>query len=227
MERQQRQKKWLIGGGGVLLILVLVSFGIGRACGTGWLQLRLGGFQICGQLGCGPADVTPGEIREVAKLVSIEMDEMAHFKQIISPDLPFSDYLLPITKFFGIEDEIDVSVYGTVTAGFDLDKIHENDLWTDGKRVVLQLPPPEILYIPVNKIVINDHDDWCPNLICADSVEATDEIINRAKTQMIVHSSGDGKILERAAESARRHYEKFFQMMGYEDITIYIDHHPL
>ncbi len=223
----KQSKTWLIGGAVILICFVLGNFLLGRACGTGWLQLRIGEFQVCGQSGCGPVDVTPGDIREVAKLVSIEMDEMANFKHIISPDLPFPDYLLPVARFFGIEDEIDITVYGTVTAGFELDKIQESDLWINGKRIVLQLPSPKILYTPVNKIVINNHEDWCPNIICADSVEATDEIINKATTQMIVHSTSDRKILEIAAESARKHFEKFFKAMGYEDITIYIDHHPL
>ncbi len=224
-----QNKTWMISVVILVVGVTIINILLGRACGTGWLQLRVGDVQICGQPGCGPAKIE-GTPREVAKLVSIEMDETASFTKTISPDFPaLFDFIEFGKKLgeFGIKDEIDVTVYGTVTAGFDLDKIKASDLWTDGKRVVLQLPPPEILYTPINKIVINNHEDWCPNLICADSVEATDEIINRAKTQMIEHSTNDRKILDKTADSARKHFENFFKMMGYEDITIYIDHHPL
>jgi hypothetical protein len=46
----------------------------------------------------------------------------------------------------GIKEELLLLAYGEVAAGFDLSKMDEGDIWVDGTRIQLTLPPAEILY---------------------------------------------------------------------------------
>ena len=85
-----------------------------------------------------PPIVTIQGIKSKAELATVEYSTVT---EIYSENLPQSW----LDEFLGTKERLLMLVYGDVQAGFDLDKIKEEDLWTDGTRVRLVLPAPEIL----------------------------------------------------------------------------------
>jgi hypothetical protein len=84
-----------------------------------------------------PPVVTIVGIRRLAELATVEYRAVAEIQDERVPD-DFRQYL-------GIREQVLLLAYGDVKAGFDLSRLSEEDLWTDGERVQLHLPAPEIL----------------------------------------------------------------------------------
>lgn len=220
---------WLVG---CFVMILLGMSALSFACGSDWIQLNLGQVKICGSVEPPPspppcyAECT----REVAKLVSVEAYMMTDIEYVNRPDLP--ELFGKISGLVGLEEKFVVLVYGTVVAGFDLTEIKDNAVYIDGKRIQLQLPPPKILYEPIidhNRTRIIYHSDRCPDFMCTESVELVNPILVEAQKRMVTESieNEDIRILDRAAESAHKHFESFFKSLGYEEIHIYIDRHPM
>lgn len=216
------------------LIILLVGIGVlgfffGSNCGSGWIQLKIGQTSVCG-IKTEPPCPNPADcVRDVAKLVSVEAYPVqARLEFINQPDLIYG--LDQILDQLGFEEKFVILAYGRVVAGFDLSKIKDDDVWSDGKRIRIQLPPPEILYEPNidhNRTQIVTDKGFCPDLICPESIELSGPILVQAQEQMRAESIQNLKILDRAAESARNSLEKFFRLVGYEEVEVLIDQHPL
>ncbi|RMH00875.1 MAG: DUF4230 domain-containing protein [Chloroflexi bacterium] len=227
----KNQNPVLIGFVILVVGVTLISFIFGSGCGSGWIELRVGDNYVCrGESNELPPCPDPAEcVREVAKLVSVEAYPVqARLEVTNQPDL--ADWLNPILKKLGLEEKFVILAYGRVVAGFDLKKINDGDVWTDGKRIRIQLPPPEILYEPVvdaSMTQIVSESGVCPDLVCPESIELAGPVLAQAQEQMRTTSIQELKLLDRAAESARKSLEKFFRLLGYEEVEILIDWYPL
>lgn len=207
----------------IVVIAALLLVGVGTLsywCGTGWLQVSLGHRGICtgqGLGGLGPGGVDIEEIREVAKLVSVEALMVADVQYTVEPDVPI--WLKDLLGRIGVNDEILVMTYGTVVAGFDLEELGKDRLWVDGSRVQLQLPRPKILYRPNidnRRTRLIYHNDRCPDIICTDSAEITaGPVLVEAEEKMLIAAEEIG-LLDQAARSGQRHFEQFLEKLGYE-----------
>jgi hypothetical protein len=113
-------------------------------------------------------------------------------------------------------------VYGDVRAGFDLEKLSEGSLWTDGSRVRLVLPAPEILNSSIDfdqtHIVYYENDmileDNNPNL--------QGEALSQAKSAL-EKAAVEAGILERANEYGQLYYENFLYSLGFTDVEVVVD----
>jgi hypothetical protein len=218
---------------GVVILLVgfsILAFVFGSGCGSGWISLRIGDSYVCDKRNDEPPCPIPADcVRDVAKLVSVEAYPVqARLEYENQPDL--ADWLDPVLVNLGLHEKFVILAYGRVVAGFDLQKIQDADVWTDGKRIRIQLPPPEILYEPNidhNRTQIVSDNGFCPDLVCPESIELTGPALNQAQEQMRAASIQELKLLDRAAVSARDSLEKFFLLLGYEEVEILIDQHPI
>ena len=220
----------LILGLVILLIgLTILSFIFGSGCGSGWIELRIGETEICGEPVMPPCPNLADCVRDVAKLVSVEAYPVqAKLEYVNQPDL--ADWLNPVLIRLGLEEKFVVLAYGRVVAGFDLEKIKDENVWSDGKRIRIQLPPPEILYEPNidhSMTQIISDQGFCPDLLCPESIELAGPALIQAQDQMLAESIHNLKVLDRAAVSAHDSLEKFFHLLGYEEVEILIDQHPL
>lgn len=132
---------------GVFLGVLLVA-AIGSACVIGWF-----GKDIRDRIR--PPTPTPSitdddggritvkpptvqEIRQMAELSTVQFTLTAEITNERVPD----DFRANL----GLKEELLLLAVGEVAAGFDLGKLGEADLWVDGTRIQLTLPPAEILY---------------------------------------------------------------------------------
>lgn len=122
----------------------------------------------------------------------------------------------------GNKEKLLMLVYGDVQAGFDLDKLEEDDLWTDGKRVRLVLPSPEILATTIdfdrthivyyeNKLLLDDND---PNLQ-GEALEQAQESVKQAAL-----SEG---VLEKANDHGKLYFENLLYSLGFTEVEVVVD----
>lgn len=83
-------------------------------------------------------NLTVREIQSLAELTTVKYSLTAEVSDVRVPE--------DLRQQLGVKEEMLLLAYGEVAAGFDLDKLREEDLWIDGTRVQLHLPAPEILY---------------------------------------------------------------------------------
>ncbi len=219
----------------ISLVVLLVGFAIfsfvfGTGCGSGWIQLTIGDSTICtGAPELPPCPIPADCVRDVAKLVSVEAYPVqARLEFVNQPDL--SDWLNPVLTKLGLEERFVILAYGRVVAGFDLQKIKDEDVWSDGKQIRIQLPPPEILYEPNidnTRTEIISNGGLCPGLICPEAIELTGQALVQVQEQMRTTSVQELHLLDQAAESARDSLTNLFLLLGYEKVEILIDQHPL
>lgn len=122
----------------------------------------------------------------------------------------------------GTKERLLMIVYGDVQAGFDLSKLTEENLWTDGKRVRLILPPPEILNSSIdfdrthivfyeNNMILEDNN---PNL--------QGEALKKSKEAIEEAALREG-VLERANEYGQLYFENLLYSLGFTDVEVVVD----
>ncbi len=227
----KNQSPFIIGLVLLLVGFIILGFVLGSGCGSGWVRLTLGETVVC----AGPPELPPCPnpadcVRDVAKLVSVEAYPVqAQLEVVNKPDVTgtLADDIL---SKLGLNERIVILAYGRVVAGFDLTKIKDGDVWADGKHIRIQLPPPEILYDPIidpaRTQIISDRG-FCPDLVCPKSIELAGPMLAEAQEKMRASSVQDLQLLDRAADSARESLTKFFNLLGFEEVEILIDQHPL
>jgi hypothetical protein len=159
-----------------------------------------------------PPVVTIQGIKSQAKLSTIEYNTVS---EIYREDVPegWLDGLL------GTKERLLMLVYGDVQAGFDLEKLNEEDLWTDGKRVWLVLPAPEILNSSIdfdrthivyyeNNLVLEKNN---PNLQ-GEALAEAQKAIEQAALE-------DG-ILDKANTHGKLYYENFLRSLGFTEVEV-------
>jgi hypothetical protein len=160
-----------------------------------------------------PPTVTISGIRALAELATVEYLAVAEVPNERVPD-DFRQYL-------GVREQILLIAYGEVKAGFDLSKLREEDLWTDGSRVQLHLPAPEILSTSLDferthvvfyqKSLLVEHD---PTL-GQETLDIAEEAIRQAAMET--------DVLEKAAGYGQLYFENFLRSLGFTEVQVIVD----
>ncbi|GAB4544386.1 MAG: hypothetical protein Kow0063_38050 [Anaerolineae bacterium] len=160
-----------------------------------------------------PVRVTVGDIRPLAELATIEYQTVAEIQDERVPD-DFRQYL-------GIKEEVLLLAYGNVKAGFDLSGLSEEDLWTDGTRVQLHLPPPEILStsIDYDRTHVVYHRG---TLLMSRDINWEGEIFKTAQDS-IRQGAIEAGILEDAARYGQLYFENFLRSLGFTEVRVIVD----
>lgn len=162
-----------------------------------------------------PPVVTVNGIKSQAKLSTVEYETVA---EVYNENLPEGW----LDEFLGTKERLLMLVYGDVRAGFDLEKLNEDSLWTDGRRVRLVLPAPEILNSSIdfdqthivyyeNNLLLEDNN---PNL--------QGEALKQAKSA-IEKAAVEAGILNRANEYGQLYYENFLYSLGFTQVEVVVD----
>lgn len=162
-----------------------------------------------------PPVVTIQGIRSQAKLSTVEQTTVTEIYNENVPD-GWLDGLL------GTKERLLMLTYGSVQAGFDLEKLDEDQLWTDGKRVRLVLPAPEIISSSIDfertRIIYYENslllDDNNPNLQGEALAQAKDAIEQAAL---------EAGILNQANDFGRLYFENFLYSLGFTEVEVVVD----
>lgn len=203
----------------VLLATILMAL----VLGGGWLGLRNAASQLLNP-GTQQTFITKAPVvaslKQVNKQIMIEHNNMVDVDYREAPEGWLS--VLPIEQSFV------VLLRGRVPAGFDLSELTEDDVWisTDGTKIQLVLPPPIIFEdnVAVNfeeSRVISEGDS-CPDFICAQDLEAIQQVIIPQGRQLLIETSENSGIMEQAAELGINYYESLLKSLGFEEIQVFI-----
>ena len=157
--------------------------------------------------------VTITDIRAAAELTTVEYRAVAEIQDERVPD-DFRQYL-------GVKEEILLLAYGDVRAGFDLSRLSKDDLWTDGTRVQLHLPAPEILSISI------DHKrshvvTYQGSLLLSHDVNLEKDTLGIAEGA-IEQAAIDAKILENASQYGQLFFENFLRSLGFTEVKVIVN----
>jgi hypothetical protein len=157
--------------------------------------------------------VTITGIRRLAELATVEYQSVAEIQNERVPD-DFRQYL-------GIKEQVLLLAYGEVKAGFDLSRLSEEDLWTDGTRVQLHLPPPEILSTSI------DYDRTHAvyhrgTLLMSRDINWEGKIFETAQDS-IRQGAIEAGILEDAAQYGQLYFENFLRSLGFTEVQVVVD----
>jgi hypothetical protein len=127
-----------------------------------------------------------------------------------------------LDEFLGTKEKLLILAYGEVRAGFNLEEMNEESLWTDGKKVRLVLPAPKVLNSSINfdrtRIVYYENniilDDNNPNL--------QGEALAKAK-ESIEKSALEAGILNQANDFGKLYFENFLYSLGFTDVEVVVD----
>lgn len=127
-----------------------------------------------------------------------------------------------VDEFLGNKEKLLMLVYGDVEAGFDLNDLSEEDLWTDGQRVRLVLPAPKILNSSIN--FDRTHIVYYENKLIFDSNNPNlqGEALKQAKDAIAKAALEDG-ILNRANDYGKLYFENFLYSLGFTEVDVVVD----
>lgn len=193
----------------------VIAYLAGTLLGSGAPELAATATPLPTDTPLPPPVVTINGIRSQAQLSTVEYSTIT---EIYNENLPEGW----LDQFLGTNERLLMLVYGDVRAGFDLEKLSEDSLWTDGSRVRLVLPAPEILNSSINfdrtRIVYYENnlllEDNNPNL--------QGEALEQAKTAL-EEAAVEGGILERANEYGQLYYENFLYSLGFTEVEVVVD----
>jgi hypothetical protein len=157
--------------------------------------------------------VTITDIRAAAELTTVEYRAVAEIQDARVPD-DFRQYL-------GVKEEILLLAYGDVKAGFDLNRLSKDDLWTDGTRVQLHLPAPEILSISIDHqrshVVFHQR-----SLLMSQDINWQGEIFQTAQDAIRQEAIQAG-VLEDAARYGQIYFENFLRSLGFTEVQVVVN----
>jgi hypothetical protein len=157
--------------------------------------------------------VTITDIRAAAELTTVEYQAVAEIQNERVPD-DFRQYL-------GVREQILLLAYGNVNAGFDLSRVTEDDLWTDGARVQLHLPPPEVLSTSID--YEQTHAVYHRGTLFMDrDINWEGEIFQTAQ-DAIRQKALEAGILEDAAKYGQLYYENFLRSLGFTEVQVIVN----
>ena len=121
-----------------------------------------------------------------------------------------------LTSFFQSDKRLIIIARGVVIAGFDLSRIDANSLSLRGKSISVTLPPPRILDVIVNP---SGYETFLAqgDITFQERIDAQE----KAKKMIEVNALKKG-ILQNSGEQGARIMEKFFQLLGFEQIQVRI-----
>lgn len=128
-----------------------------------------------------------------------------------------------------IRQKMIVLVRGRVPAGFDMDKVTEDDIWvsSDGRRVQLTLPPPQIfednVSLDLERSRILTVSDTCPDFLCPQgTLEAYQETVLPEAKRLLIQAAGENGILPQAARDGKLYYENLLRSLGFDEVRVVV-----
>ncbi len=165
------------------------------------------------------SSIPPSPTPPVVSITSIKkIAELATVEQGLVTDVEVKNVPEDWRKRLGVSEHIVMIVHGKAKAGFDLEKIKDEDLWVDGKRVQLYLPSPELLSLEMDfeKSHIVDYDRTL--LMPQDpDIQARALALAQANLKQAVQESN---ILQTAEEYGRLYFENHLRSLGFEEVRI-------
>ena len=162
-----------------------------------------------------PPVVSIQKIKAEAKLSTVEFSTLTEIYNENSAEGWFDDLL-------GNKERLLMIVYGNVEAGFDLSKLSEENLWTDGERVRLILPPPEILGSSIDfdrtHIVFYDND----LIFDTNNPNLQGEALKQSKEALEEAALREG-ILDQANGYGQLYFENLLFSLGFTDVEVVVD----
>jgi hypothetical protein len=164
------------------------------------------------------------KIRDVEKLVAVQQDLNAVIGYNEAPPGLFN-----IFKYVGVKEDLVVRIPGTVSAGFNLSKIEERDIWIspDGKRIQITLPPPEIFTDDIQ--VHFEHAeqlggwDLCPDdLLCLREIEKYQQVIVPEARQQLQVTAEGSQILDQAARNGAETFGRLFGALAPYEVRVVV-----
>ncbi|RME78719.1 MAG: DUF4230 domain-containing protein [Chloroflexi bacterium] len=216
MNQETKRSFWLAGVIGLvaLVIIALIAFFAGSAVGSGIGSLLSGPSEPTATP-LPPPVVTIQGIKSQAKLAVVEYTAVT---EIYTENPPEG----LIDELLGTKEQLLMLVYGDVRAGFDLQDLPPENLWVDGTRVRLVLPPPQILNSSIdfdrthivyykNNLLFEQND---PNL--------QGEALQKAR-QALEEAAVKAGILEQANRYGQLYFENFLYSLGFTDVEVAVD----
>ncbi|MDM8528778.1 DUF4230 domain-containing protein [Anaerolineales bacterium HSG24] len=162
-----------------------------------------------------PPVVTISGIKSKAELNTIEYKTITEIYKENVPDGWLDSTL-------GRKEKLLMLVYGDVRAGFDLEELAEENLWTDGESVRLVLPAPKILNSSIDfdrtRLIYYENslllDDSNPNL--------EGEALQQAKEAIEQAALVEG-ILPQANRYGKLYFENLLYSLGFTKVEVVID----
>lgn len=162
-------------------------------------------------------------VKHVNKQIFIEHYSMVdiEYRQVPTAWLPF------------IKQDMLVLLRGRIPAGFDLQQLTEDSIWlsSDGSRIQLALPPPEIfeenVSIDFKNSRIISASDTCPDIVCPSPLEAyQNEVLPAGRDRLIEFAVRSG-ILQQTVDDGRIFYEQFLKSLGFKEVRIVVEGYGL
>ncbi|MFQ5611526.1 MAG: DUF4230 domain-containing protein [Anaerolineae bacterium] len=122
---------------------------------------------------------------------------------------------------FGVKESILLLAYGNVTAGFDLEKLDEDDLWVDRDRVQLHLPAPEVFAIDIDfdKTHVVYYDK---SLLVSHDPALEGETLRQAEAAL-QEAALEANILKSASGYGQVFFERFLYSLGFTEVEVIVD----
>ena len=139
------------------------------------------------------------------------------------------DGLLSFLADLGVKQEFVVLLRGRVPAGFDLQGMDEGDIWvsSDGRRVQLTLPPPQVfeenVSIDLENSLVLAQSDRCPGFLCPETM--LDAYQGKALPhgrELLVDFARRSGILDQCAADGKAYYEEFLRSLGFEEARVVV-----
>ena len=162
-----------------------------------------------------PPVVNIQSIKSQAKLSTVEYSTITEVYNETPPEGI-------VDEFLGNKEQLLILVYGDVEAGFDLEKLDENSIWTDGTSVRLVLPAPELLNTTID--FDRTHVVYYENNLIFDNNNPNlqGEALKQAKDAIEEAALSEG-VLDRANQYGQLHFENFLYSLGFEDVEVVVN----
>ncbi|MCK6625173.1 MAG: DUF4230 domain-containing protein [Anaerolineae bacterium] len=151
-------------------------------------------------------------IKSKAELATVEYNTVVEIRKESLPEGM-------IDEFFGTKEQLLMLVYGNVQAGFDLEKLEEENLWVNGTRVRLVLPAPEILNSSIDferSHTVNYENNL---LFSQNNPDLQKEAMGEAE-KLIEQSALENGILNKANDYGKLYYENFLRSLGFTEVEV-------
>ncbi|WP_298816242.1 DUF4230 domain-containing protein [Chloroflexus sp.] len=163
-------------------------------------------------------------VRRVNKQIFIE-----HYAGVEVRHLDAPDGWAAFLRNLGVRQEFLVLIRGRVPAGIDLSQLRDEDIWvsSDGRRVQVTLPPPEVFYEQVTLDLANsriiENTDFCPGFICPQSsLESFFQSVDAEAKSALVEAAIEAGILAQAARDAEAYYTQLLNSLGIAEVRVIV-----
>ena len=211
----------ILGFIGWLLVITLV-LGTVVTVGSVWLMSNTARdlFNLDTRTTIVTSQAVVESIRRVNKQILIE-----HYNTV---DIDYSEAPEGWLRVLPIAQNFVLLLKGRVPAGFDLSTLAEGDVWvsSDGRRVQLILPPPEIFADNVNLDLEHSRllaqNDSCPDFLCQNQLEVFQAELLPEGRELLINASLRSGILDEVARDGQLYYENLLRGLGFSEVRVVV-----